>query len=386
MSNDATNAKTAGGRSRTVKGSNIKLFDLAKEPYSRSGAAAKAADPRSDRRAARVSSAAAAAAQDLSNLPHFEPEVGDEGQGSEASRHTDSDEDHAQQDDTVRHSPPFPLQTSPVVEALSEMVRMQRESIADIREVSLSAQKQLQAAAQSSGSSAGQGPDLIPDISEEASARIGALMDRLRDTEHQLAAAISREPVDPRPPSHPPSPRRLSFGGRKAKPTFSSHRSETMVTTGPLDRVVQRYPSAHSAQNAALAAHAAAIAAHVEQQQSSRAPRKSAPSCARFDAEELDAVRNGKWMKPETRSPERFSGNPLTRDGYEKNKFVESDDDSILASSVYACARPSFVLLRSPIKDNVFFYLFNRYVMDADAVRACIAPEGPNCRSVDADG
>ena len=200
MSKDATNAKTAGGRSRTVKGSNIKLFDLAKEPYSRSGAAAKVADSRSDRLAARVSSAAAAAAQDLLNPPLYEPEVSDEGRGSEASQHTDSDDAQSQQEAAARHSPPLLLHTSPVVEALSEMVRMQQQSISDLREVSLSAQKQLQAAAQSSGSSAGQNPESIPDISDEAAARIGALMDRLQETELQLTAAISREPVDHRPP------------------------------------------------------------------------------------------------------------------------------------------------------------------------------------------
>ena len=351
MSKDATNAKTAGGRSRTVKGSNIKLFDLAKEPYSRSGAAAKAADPRSDRLAARVSSAAAVAAQDLLNRPPFEPEVDDEGLGSEAFQHPDSDDDHAQQDEAGRHSPSPPPHTSPVVEALSEMVRMQQQSISDLREVSRSAQKQLQVAAQSSGSSAGQNPDSIPDISDEAAARIGALMDRLRDTEHQLAAAISREPVSPRPPLHPPSPRRLSFGGRKAKPAFSSERSDLMATSGPLDRVLTRYPSAQSAQEAALAshaaardaaraAHAAALAAHVEHQQSAhgpkptRASRNSAPDFGRYDAEELEAVRNGKWMKPEPLSPEHYSGKPLTRDGYEKDKFVASDDDSVLFSSI----------------------------------------------------
>jgi len=117
-----------------------------------------------------------------------------------------------------------------------------------------------------------------------------------------------------------------------------------------LCQVITRYPSAQSAQEAALAshataqdvaraAHAAALAAHVEHQQSarrpqlSRAPRNSAPSFGRYDAEEVAAVRTGKWMKPETLSPEHYTGKALTRDGYEKDDFAESEDASILGSS-----------------------------------------------------
>jgi len=143
---DFNAAADAGGRPRRTGGGARKLFDLAKEPSSYKGAAARSSALASSRPAARSSSAAAA--EDRGRPPSPRPAV-DVADDVVRGRET-SPSSNESRSDAEAFAPPGqndpPSHTSPVVVALTALVRQQQDAIDDIRNVSLEAQSRLRSA------------------------------------------------------------------------------------------------------------------------------------------------------------------------------------------------------------------------------------------------
>jgi len=332
MSNPSAAASAGGRPRREAAASSRRLFDLAKEPVSRRGAAAKAPPSSKSVAVARVSPSAAVSPFDRYPPPRQDPELSGEGSVHEERPSEDDEDAHAEQGGAgqVAHGQECPPPASPVVEVLSALVDQQRAAIVAIRSVSLSAQKEIEALSHPDSNSGGSASAaVIPTLSEEAMSRIGALQDALKINEARLAVAVEEEEklvAQASGGSHmrAPVPHRVpasSAPKRNGKPVFKS-RYSGYSPDGPMDAVVQRFGNPTEA----------ALAAHLEREKSYWRRERKHPSA--YDEEEQAAFRSGRWMGPENRSPEQYTGKPLSKHLYERDGFcVDDSDASITASS-----------------------------------------------------
>ena len=143
MQSDADDAQVGGRPRRKATPAGMKLSDLSKARSFLGGAAATRQPPPPKRRpASSISTVPAASAPDRLTPAHDAAYGGGGGgRGDSASVLSDHFEEGAQ---ASGDDGPLDLPQSPAVQALTALVHHQEQSIRDIREVSMAAQKQLQ--------------------------------------------------------------------------------------------------------------------------------------------------------------------------------------------------------------------------------------------------